>query len=86
MQIHDTGKSDGLHGITPEAFATLGAPSIVYVKPLSASEIREIPGAPEGVELFAVHAADGTRMAVLSSRAAAFTIAREHEMIPVSVH
>lgn len=86
MQIHDDGKLDGFDGITPEAFATLGAPSIVYVRPLSTSEIQEIPGAPEGAELYAVHAADGTRMAILSSRTAAFTVAREHEMIPVSVH
>lgn len=86
MQVHDEKKSGRLNGITPEAFAMLGAPSIVYVKQLTPEELREIPGAPEGAELFALHAADGTRMAVLSSRAAAVSAAREHEMVPVSVH
>jgi hypothetical protein len=86
MQIHDQAKMGELRGITPEALAMLGAPSIVYVRPVSAEELRDIPGAPEGADLYSVHAADGTRMAVVASRAAAFMAARENEMVPVSVH
>jgi hypothetical protein len=86
MQIHDHDKTSELRGMTPEARAMLGAPSIVYVRPVTPDELRNIPGAPEGAELYAVHAADGTRMAVLGSRDAAFMAARENEMVPVSVH
>lgn len=86
MQVHDHDKASELRAITPEALATLGAPSIVYVRPVSAEELSQIPGAPEGAALYSVHAADGTRMAVVGSRAAAFMAARENEMVPVSVH
>lgn len=85
MLNHRTDITDIRH-ITPEALAALGAPHMVYVRPVKAAELPDVSGLPENAELYAVHAADGTRMAVLTSRDAAFYIARENDMMPVSVH
>ena len=76
-----------------EAFAALGGPDLVYVRPIKAAEI--LADAPEGVEgfdlapdqtLYAVCRADGARLAVLTDRAAAVAAALAHELAPVSVH
>ncbi|MFM8820339.1 MAG: DUF1150 family protein [Phenylobacterium sp.] len=80
--------------LTPEAFAALGAPNVVYVRPIKAAEIlASTPtGRIEGFELspdqilYAVHRADGERLAVLSDRDAAIAAAVAHELAPVSVH
>jgi len=80
--------------LTAEAFAALGAPSLVYVRPIRAAEIMadtpldEIRGfdlKPEQI-LYAVHRADGARLAVLSDKDAAVAAALANEMAPVSVH
>lgn len=80
--------------LTPEAFAALGAPDVVYVRPIRAAEIlASTPtGRIEGIELdpdqvlYAVHRADGERLAVLSDRDSAMAAAVAHELAPVSVH
>ena len=79
---------------TNEAFAALGAPSLVYVRPIRASEV--VGSTPvetaEGIAidpaqtLYAVHRADGVCIAVLTDRASAVAAAVAHEMAPVSVH
>jgi hypothetical protein len=80
--------------LTSEAFAALGAPSLVYVRPIKAAEImadtpvETIKGfdlKPEQT-LYAVHRADGARLAVLGDRNAAIAAALAHELAPVSVH
>ena len=77
-----------------EAFAALGAPDLVYVRPVKA---RDVIGAtpvetvqgfaidPEQT-LYAVHSADGARLAVLGDRAAAIAAAIANDLAPVSVH
>ncbi|MDP1630502.1 MAG: DUF1150 family protein [Caulobacter sp.] len=80
--------------LTNEAFAALGGPDMVYVRPVSAAEI--IADAPaEALErvsltpdqiLYAVHRADGERLAVLGDRDSAMAAALAHELAPVSVH
>jgi hypothetical protein len=76
-------------GMSTEMFAALGGPNLVYIRVV---EPRELSGTvPEDVlahteRFYAVHAADGTRVAVLSDREAAFVTARQHDMVPVSVH
>ncbi len=77
-----------------EDFAALGAPLLVYVRPIKA---RDVLGAtpvesaggiamdPDQV-LYAVHSADGARLAVLGDRASAIAAALAHELAPVSVH
>lgn len=62
--------------ISVEALAALGAPSLVYVKPIAVN----------GVEAFALHAADGSPIIVMASRDAAFAAARQNDMQPMSVH
>ncbi len=79
---------------TNEAFAALGGPSLVYVRPVKASEI--VGSAPvmteDGIRLdpdqvlYALHSADGARIAVLTDRDSAVAAAMAHEMAPVSVH
>ena len=80
--------------LTSEAFAALGAPNLVYVKPIAAKEllgatqIEEI----EGIDLdpeqtfYALHGADGQRLAVMMDRESAMAAAIAHELAPVSVH
>ncbi len=85
--------------ISAEDFAALGSNSLVYVREVDVDQIQQemLEIAPEqslGEQLqladeqrfFAIHLADGTRVAVLTSRDAAFTAARQHNMSPVSVH
>lgn len=40
----------------------------------------------EGQRVWAVHAADGTPLTTLATRATAFVAVRQHELEPVSVH
>ena len=80
--------------LTQEAFANLGAPDLVYVRPIKASEIladtpveriRGIELDPEQT-LYAVHRADGARLAVMTDKNSAVAAALAHELAPVSVH
>lgn len=80
--------------LTTEAFAALGAPNLVYVRPVSAAEIiadtpvEQISGfdlKPEQI-LYAVHRADGARLAVMGDKDSAVAAALAHELAPVSVH
>ena len=77
------------HGslFTSEAFAALGAPDLVYVRPIKAAEV--LADAPEGVEDFNL-APDQTlyavRLAVMIDRDTAIAAALAHELAPVSVH
>lgn len=80
--------------LTREAFAALGGPNLVYVREITGAEV--IASAPvdaiEGFEvspeqtLYAVHGADGERLAVVTDRDTAYAAALAHELIPVSVH
>ncbi len=80
--------------LSVEAFANLGAPDLVYVRPIKAAEIladtpvEQIRGFsldPEQV-LYAVHRADGERLAVMTDKDSAVAAALAHELAPVSVH
>lgn len=79
--------------LSTEAFAALGAPDLVYVRPIKAAEIlASVPAQTATFELdpeqtlYAVHRADGERLAVLTDRDAAMAAALAHELAPVSVH
>ena len=71
---------------SPDMFARLGAPTVVYVRELPENELAMIAGAETGTKLFAIHSADGTRVGIMNDRAAAFATARQNDMEPVSVH
>jgi hypothetical protein len=76
--------------ISPEALALLGGGKIAYVKPIQSENVRSLfPQAPElapGVQLFALHAADGTPIMLTDSREAAIANAWSQELETVSVH
>ncbi|MES1990333.1 MAG: DUF1150 domain-containing protein [Pseudomonadota bacterium] len=83
-----------LRHLSAETFANVGMPGVVYIRSVKAGELAaelgteftlQIDVAPETV-LYAVHAANGQRMAILDDRAAAFAGAREYELEPLSVH
>jgi hypothetical protein len=77
-----------------EAFAALGAPDLVYVRPIKARDILgETPddmvqgfSLDPNQTLYAVHRADGERLAVLTDRSSAVAAALAHDLAPVSVH
>jgi hypothetical protein len=62
--------------LSADQLAKLGVAQIAYVKPVVLN----------GVQGFAIHAADGTPMAVAGDREVAVAAILQHEMHPVSVH
>ncbi|MFQ6018085.1 MAG: DUF1150 family protein [Kiloniellaceae bacterium] len=62
--------------ISPQDLMVLGLERLAYVKPVKI----------DGRSMFAVHAADGTEMAVIAEREVAFAAVRQHDLEPVSVH
>ena len=54
--------------MSPQAFAVLGGGKIAYVKPIRSEDVQDLyPEAPQlqpGMQLFALHAADGTPILV----------------------
>ena len=80
--------------LSTEAFAALGAPQVVYVRPTTGAEIladtpveniRGFDIDPEQV-LYALHGADGSRLAVMSDKETAVAAAQAHELAVVSLH
>jgi hypothetical protein len=82
------------HSLTKEAFAALGGPDLVYVREIKAKEILSSVAVNVGEDLsfdpnqtlYALHRADGARLAVLADRDSAYAAALAHELVPVSVH
>jgi hypothetical protein len=76
--------------ISPEALALLGGGKIAYVKTIRSEDVPALfPQAPHiapGMELFALHAADGTPIMLTDSREAAIANAWSQELETVSVH
>ena len=76
--------------ISPEALAVLGGGKIAYVKAIRSEDVQRLfPQAPQmapGMQLFALHAADGTPIVITDSRESAVANAWSHELEAVSVH
>lgn len=76
--------------MSPQAFAVLGDGKIAYVKPIRSEDVHALyPEAPKmqpGLQLFALHAADGTPILVTDSRESAIANAWNNELETVSVH
>jgi hypothetical protein len=70
--------------------AQLGGGKIAYIKVMTADEAKQmfpaVEGIPAGIDLFALHAADGTPLALTDSRHAAIANAIENDLVPLSVH
>ncbi len=62
--------------LTVEQLAGLGVSQIAYVKPVMMN----------GAVAFAIHAADGTPMAIADNRDVAVASIRQHEMLATLVH
>ncbi|GAB0116996.1 DUF1150 family protein [Acidisoma sp. 7E03] len=62
--------------ITTAQLAQLGVSQLAYIKPVTVG----------GEDVFAIHAADGTPMAVAPNRELAWGAILEHEMVPALVH
>jgi len=76
--------------ITQEALAQLGDGQIAYVRSIRSEDVATLfPQAPKiapGIELFALHAADGTPIMLTDTREAALANAWSQELEAVSVH
>ncbi len=61
---------------------------LVYVRPV------EVAGLPDAMQteigdlkfVYSVHGEDGEQLALVANRDLAFSLARQHDMAPVSVH
>ena len=67
---------DEVRAITIDDLAILGLDAVAYVKRITVDD--QIG--------YAIHAADGTRMAVLANREHAYAAVIENDLSPVSVH
>ena len=62
--------------LTDTQLMQLGVSELAYVKPVLV----------EGSRAYAIHAADGSPMAVTEDREVAIAAIRQHEMVPAMVH
>ena len=67
---------EGLRQLSESELGLLGMEDVAYVKQIVI----------DGTDAFAVHAANGTQIAVMANRDVAFAVVRQHDMEPVSVH
>ena len=82
--------TEGNINVSPEALAAMGGGRIAYVKAIRSEDVPalfpQVPQIAPGVQLFALHAADGTPMMLTDSREAAVANAWSQELETVSVH
>ena len=86
MNVNSTNSADNMgdaaavmvdvRKLSAEQFAQLGVSHLAYVKPVVIN----------GSNGFAIHAADGTPMAVAGDREVAIAAIVQHEMLPALVH
>ncbi|MHA6345566.1 DUF1150 family protein [Roseivivax sp. CAU 1761] len=69
-------------------FAQLDEGRTVYVRPVQSADLpEEIRHQLGGLDtLYAVHRADGERLALVKDRNLAFILARQNDLAPVTVH
>jgi hypothetical protein len=64
-----------------------GSDRIVYIRPVPVADLPEEARAQvSGDSVYAIHDADGNRLAFVADRKLAFVVARQNAMEPVSVH
>ncbi|MCV0367912.1 MAG: DUF1150 domain-containing protein [Filomicrobium sp.] len=76
--------------MTTSEFAELGGGEVAYIKTLTSDQAHKmfpaIEGLPEGINLYALHAADGTPLALTDSMQAALGHALGDELEIASLH
>lgn len=65
-----------LKNISAKEFALWGIQDIAYIRPMTV----------EGRKAYAIHAADGTQVAVMSAPEVAMAAVRQNDLEPLSVH
>jgi hypothetical protein len=65
-----------LRTLSPTDFAALGMSDIAYVKPVTL----------DNRIAYAIHAADGTQMAVVNDRELALAAVRQHDLEALDIH
>lgn len=88
-----TRKSDRKHPPTPMSeveLARLGGGQVAYIKIMSSAEAKAmfpaVQGLPQGINLYSVHAADGTPLALTDSMSAAISHAMGDELEIATLH
>lgn len=73
---------------TPFDLNTGMSERIVYVRSVDVAELPdEVRAQSQGLEtIYAVHAPDGERLALVANRQMAFALARQNDFAPVTVH
>jgi len=76
--------------MTPESFAGLGGGRIAYVRPIKGVEARglfpSLPPLADGLDLWALLAADGSPIMLADSREALVLNAHENDLDAMSLH
>ena len=76
--------------ISTDELERLGGGEVAYIKTLSSEEANEIypldDTLPEGINIYALHAADGTPIALTDSMHAALGQAIDDELVVASLH
>jgi len=71
--------------MTKNPFTEPTGQTIVYVREITPAEMPdELRG--QAARLYAVHDADGNRLALTQNRGAAFALAKQNHLVPLSVH
>ena len=73
---------------TPFDFKDMNSDRMVYVRPVPVADLPEDVQTQVGGEglVYAVHTADGARLALVRDRSMAFVLARQNDFSPVHVH
>ena len=74
--------------LTQFDFKKLDADKLVYVRPVAVADLPEdVRDQASGIDhIYAVHSADGARIALVRDRSMAFELARQNDFAPVNVH
>lgn len=76
--------------VSPFELAKIGDGKVAYIKEMTTDEARKafptVEGLPSGTNLFALHGADGTPLALTDSRQAAVGHAMGDELEIASIH
>ncbi len=73
---------------TPFDFKDADQDRLVYIRPVNVAELPdEVRDQAEGRDqVYAVHSAEGERLALVADRKMAFILARQNDFAPVNVH
>ena len=73
---------------TPFDFKDADQSNLVYVRPVAVADLPENVQDEIGNQetIYAVHRADGERLALVKNRKLAFMLARQNDLSPVTVH